>query len=456
MVFGYVVKLFLVIIKLETVRLAHSIMNKLKHILTTPKFKKYAKNSSLLILEKIIRLISSLFIGVWLTRYLGPDSFGIYSYVISFVGLFSIIATFGIDSLIIKELTTKLYSKELVLGTSSFIRFVFGFGAFLLVNLFAYIFVLETQTCFFIFIVSLTILTLTFTNLELYFQSNFESENILKANIIALILSSLMKGYLIYYKYPILYFIINVVLENLLIVIGLIFFYYKNRLSIKNWQIDKNLAKILIKQGWPLLLSSMVVSIYMRIDQIMLEKMLGNEAVGKFSAAIRLTESWYFIPMVISSSFFPSIINAKKISEELYYKRLSQLFKLLTYLSIFIALIFTLFSKTIILFLYGKEFLEAAQVLSITAWAGIFVSLGVISSNWLILENLHMLSFWRTFLGMIINIVLNLILIPRYGISGSAISTLLGQISAALLFDLFNKKTRTIFFIKLKSFIPIY
>ena len=101
--------------------------------------------------------------------------------------------------------------------------------------------------------------------------------------------------------------------------------------------------------------------------------------------------------------------------------------------------------------LYGQQFIEAGSVLVIHIWAGIFAFLGIASRKWLVAENLSMLSFWRTFFGMVINIVMNLLLIPRYGIQGAAVATLISQVAAAYLFDVLCIKTRSNFVMKTKA-----
>ena len=190
------------------------------------------------------------------------------------------------------------------------------------------------------------------------------------------------------------------------------------------------------------MLSGMVISIYMKIDQVMIKEMLGAEQVGQYAAAVRLSEAWYFVPMAITSSVFPAIINAKKQSEELYYQRLQKLYDLMVWLAVAIALPTTFLAPWVIRVLYGEAFLPAAGVLSIHIWAGVFVFLGVASGKWLLTENLQIFSTINTSIGAIVNIILNYILIKSMGINGAAISTLISYFIAAYLCLSFFDKTR--------------
>jgi O-antigen/teichoic acid export membrane protein len=206
-----------------------------------------------------------------------------------------------------------------------------------------------------------------------------------------------------------------------------------------------------LRDSWPLIFGSIAASIYMRIDQVMIKEMLDAEAVGQYAAAVRLSEAWYFIPVVISASLFPAIINAKKVSEKLYYERLQKLYDLMVWTALAIAIPMTFMSDWIVELLYGEKYYQAGSVLMIHIWAGVFVFLGVASGKWLLNENLQKIAFYRTFYGMLINISLNYLLIPKFGIIGAAISTTISYMFAGYLLDISNKKTKQMFFMKTKT-----
>jgi len=214
---------------------------------------------------------------------------------------------------------------------------------------------------------------------------------------------------------------------------------------------DIGIGKKLLKDSWPLLLSSIAISIYMRIDQVMIKNMLGDREVGLYSAAMRLVEVWYFIPMIITQSVFPAIVNAKKISEELYYKRLQQLFSFLVMINVLIIILIAIFSKKIVHILYGDKFIEASDVLQIAVWSTVFVSLFVASGSWLINENYTTIALYRNLSAAIVNVMLNIFLINYYGIKGAAYAYLLSFFISGFLFDLHHHKTRSIFFIKVRA-----
>ncbi|MBE0472147.1 MAG: flippase, partial [Methyloprofundus sp.] len=214
---------------------------------------------------------------------------------------------------------------------------------------------------------------------------------------------------------------------------------------------DLSIAKQLLKDSWPLIFSAIVVMIYMRIDQIMIKEMLGEYEVGIYSAAVRLSEAFYFIPMLITASLFPAILNAKNQSDELYKQRLQRLYTFMVWFAIAIALPMTFLSDWLILLLFGQAYQEAGQVLMIHVWSMPFVFLLVASGKWFIAEGLARMALYRNLSAAFLNVVLNIIFIPIYGVVGAAISTLLAFFMAAYFFDILSTLTRKQFLLKTNS-----
>jgi O-antigen/teichoic acid export membrane protein len=239
--------------------------------------------------------------------------------------------------------------------------------------------------------------------------------------------------------------------DQLTLALSLYLAYRYQKLGSFYWHFDIPIAKQLLKDSWPLIFSGLVVMIYMRIDQVMIKEMLGEREVGLYSAAVRLSEVWYFIPIIVTSSLFPAIVSAKKESEKLYYTRLQRLFTTLVWMAIVVAVATTFLSDWLVALLYGEAYKETGRVLMLNIWTGLFVSLGVASSSWLTNENLQQLALYRTLSGAISNIILNFLLIPIYGIGGAAIATLISYMAAALIFDIFHKKTRRLFIMKIET-----
>ena len=419
-------------------------------------FKKYLKNTSWLLAEKILRIIVGLLVGIWVARYLGPEQFGLFSYTQSFVGLFTVIATLGLDSIVVRELVKGEIKKDNLIGTTFWLKLM---GAVLVLSILAITINFtnnNNQTNILVFIIAGATVFQSFNVIDFYFQSKVMSKFVVYANIISLLLSSVVKIILLLNQAPLIAFAWVILFDSFILACGFVYFYIKNNLSLLKWKFDKLLAIKLLKDSWPLILSGVVISVYMKVDQVMIKEMLGNEQVGQYAVAVRLSEIWYFIPMVIVSSLFPAIINAKKESEELYYDRLQKLYDLMVWMAIAIALPMTFLSDWIVDFLYGNAYMKAGSVLMIHIWAGIFVFLGVAFSSFLTSENLTKKAFYRTLLGATINVILNYVLIPIYGIIGAAIATLIGQFVANYVYDIFDFSLHNQLKMKSMSFLPIH
>jgi PST family polysaccharide transporter len=185
----------------------------------------------------------------------------------------------------------------------------------------------------------------------------------------------------------------------------------------------------------------------------MLKMMKGDYAVGLYSAATRVSEVWYFIPMAIVSSVSPAIMKVKD-DAELFYGRLRKLFSLMTMTACVVGSIVALASHAIIRILYSTGYSGAAPVLAVHVWASVFVFLGVAQSPWDLSKNLLTLSLYRTIAGAIINIAINFFLIPRFGAMGAAIATVAAYAVSAVFANALSAKTRPIFFMQMRSFLP--
>ena len=428
-------------------------IEKIKNIFQHQGFKKYFLNTSWLFAEKIFRMIVGLVVGIWVARYLGPSKYGVLSYAQSFVGLFSAIATLGLDGIVVRELVKYPEKEKELLGTA-FILKLFGAVLTLIVIYIAIHFTSnDVYTNRLIFIIASAVIFQSFNVIDMYFQAKVMSKYAVFANSFSLLLSSFVKIMLIINDAPLIAFAWVVLFDSFVMVSGYIYWYFKvkKEFFLRKIKFNLELAKSLLKDSWPLILSGMVIAMYMRIDQVMIKEMLDNKAVGNYAAAVRLSEAWYFIPMVISSSLFPAIINAKKQSEELYYARLQRLYDLMVWLAIAIALPMTFLSDWVVNLLYGSQYSEAGSVLKIHIWAGLVVALGLVRGRWIISENLQKYTPIYLVTGLIVNIVLNYYFIQIYGIKGAAYATLFAQSAGSLIASSFFKKTRISFMMMINS-----
>ena len=404
--------------------------------------RKYFANTSWLLGERILRMGVSLFVGIYVARFLGPEKFGLLSYALGFVMLFGTIASFGLNEILVRELLQEKTQIKELLSTAFFIRF-FGFLMMGCIIIFALQFTNDDKyTHLMITIITLSIFFQSFNVIDCYFQSQVQSKYVVIVQFIQLLITSLIKIFLIINKATLIWFAIVFLIDQALLAILLLSIYRWKKEWFSVFSVRWKLAKQLFTNAWPLIFSGMMVSIYMKIDLIMIKEMLDAKAVGIYAAAVKLCEVLYFLPVVVLSSLFPAVVEARKKDLIVYRKQVYRIYEIMIGATAIVAIITTFLADWIVNILYGSIYQEAATILQIYIWAFVFVSLGVVSSKYLVAENLEIYAMYRSILGAIINITLNWYLIPIYGIKGAAIATLITQIFVAYLFLFCFQSTR--------------
>jgi O-antigen/teichoic acid export membrane protein len=392
-------------------------------------FEKYFKNTGMLFVGRVGSLLIKMIVSICVANYLGRSSNGIISGAIVYIYFFSAIATLGLDQFIVKELHQFPENRDQILGTSFWMKVLAGFGCIPLIWLAYHIYPAKETPYSYVFILSGIGIIQAFTVIDSYFQSQVQSKYIMQVQIAGNLVSAAIKLLLIYTRQPLVYFVYAYSFDFLLLSLGYILTYQRKQRNIFNWSFNSKLANKLLTYSWPLIISGIMVSLYMKIDQIMLQNMRGIKESGAYATVANLSEAWNFIPAVIVTSLFPAILNAKRDDASRYKKRIQNLYDLMVYLSLPVAVVIT-FAAPLIYKLYKPEYAYAAPVLSVHIWSGVFVFLGAASSQYLIAENFNKLTFIRTGFGAMVNIGLNLILIPHMGMMGAAIATLAAYASA--------------------------
>ena len=416
-------------------------------------FKKYFTNTSWLMAERILFLAVTLIVGIYVTRYLGPQRQGILSYASSFVGLFMILSTLGLDQITVRELVKKSADKEAILGTVFWLK-LYGSLALLGGISFALYFIdNDTQTKYLILIVAAGSIFKSFNVVDFYFQSQVVSKYVVLTQVFQLIFSSVVKITLVFLKAKLLWFAVVMLADSLILAVGLLYsLHLRENGLVSSWRFDVGLAKRFLKESWPLALSGLVVTVYMKIDQVMINEMLNTEAVGMYAVAVSLSEAWYFFPGVVLKSLFPAIISLKENHGEMYFIKLQQLHDLLSFLAFPIALLMFFFSEHIVVFLFGEQFSGAGVILAVHIWAGMFVFPGNVRAHLIIIHNKQIVALIFRSIGAVINVILNFILIPKFGAIGAAWATLASYIIPICLISFFDSLMRLTMVMTIKSY----
>ncbi|WP_071650343.1 flippase [Spirochaeta thermophila] len=402
---------------------------------------KYFHNTSWLLFDKVLRLFLGFLVGVWVARYLGPENYGILSFALSLVALLGVVAKLGLDDIVVREVVENPPLTTTIISTSMVIRTIAGAVAFLILVLLVLILDLAFIEKVAVILVGISLFCSSFETFDAFFRAKLKGIYSGIAGMVALLLSSALKVLFILLNGSLFYFAIVVAIE--MVVKGIFLFLFFVLTSDKpmslqdfSWKIGKRL----IAESWPLLFSSFSVIVYMRIDQLMIRSMLNVEAVGLYSAAVRVAESWYFVPVTIVNSLFPAMITAKKNSESVSKQRLQYLHDLLFWFGISICVVFSITSEEIVSFLLGSEYIQSAKVLSLYVWVGVLVGLSYVRGRYWIADRSTHVIMVSTLIGMCANVFLNYSFIKTVGFVGAAWATLLSRLLSFFLIPIIYTK----------------
>ncbi len=424
--------------------------------------KKALKNTAWLFSEKIITLAITFLINIFLARYLAPEQFGQYNFIVSFLALLTPFTSLGLNALVTREIVNGRSQYE-VLSTSFLLRLMGGgIGTTLaIVSIFIWQSSIELVDPKWLIVAAIVNISSAFYVIEFYFHAEVASKYLVFVRVTTLAVSSIAKLVGIFLNSDLSFFIWVYFSE--LVVRGLLYvssyLYYNKRFSevIKldyiSW--DKTYALSLLKQSKWLVLSGFMSVVYLKIDQLMIGQMVGATELGIYSVAARLSEVWYFFPLALTTSFFPRLLKARN-DQVKYNLQLEQLCGVLLWMAVVIAIAVSLLGTWLVPLAFGEPYAPATPILTIHIWAGCFIFMRALLSKWLIAEGLLKFSLFTHGIAAVINVVLNYVMIPKFGGEGAAIATLISYASASYFVLWLHPKTQIMAIIMTKSiFMPI-
>lgn len=409
-----------------------------------PGVQKHTKNLSWMFFAKITSMVIAFIATAYIARNLGPRNYGELSYAISFVGIFSFLASLGVEQILYRDTIRYPEKRNVYLGSAIVIRVIASLVTVLLCVISAIILSPKDVSLLLIIIISLTFVCGSFGFLSTEFQADAKSKYPSIFSVFVVIILNILKIVTIYFDKGVIYLAGIILLEPILYSCMYMYLRTKYYGKLQELLFDKHIALQLLKDSYPLIFASAFFMIYARIDQVMIKNMMSAEFVGLYDAAVRMSEISYFIPNIIVAALFPAIINAKKTSEEIYFKRIKKLLFTLLLVSIGIAITTTILSKYLTLIIFGGGFMATIPILKIYVWSNVGAALNLLVQQILVAENLTKNVSLTIFFGMATNIALNFVMIPAYGMAGAAVASLISYTIPFLSLFLF-KKTRVLF-----------
>ena len=291
-------------------------------------------------------------------------------------------------------------------------------------------------------IVSLKFIFNSFQPIENWFEAQVKAKFQVLASNFAFVIITILKIFLLIYKAPLFIFTCVISLEAMIYAAILIFYYQLDKQNVRKWQTNIKKIKYVLKESYPLLLSATAILFYSSIDRVMLGNMIGSGSVGIYSSAANLSSQLYFIPVIVCSSLFPTIVKSKDLGKSEYNKKLQKIYNFIGMISYALIIVLIPLSGFIITLLYGNNYQAAIPIFSLHLCTCLFTFQGEVRSKWIVTEGLQKLNFYARLAGLVLNVLLNFLLIPYYQGIGAAIATLISAAVSNYLCFLIWQETR--------------
>lgn len=376
---------------------------------------------------KIIQALLGVVISMLTARYLGPSQFGVINYAAAIVAFVAPIAKLGLTHVIVQEIIYSPDDEGKILGSSMMMSLISSI--FCIIGVIAFSIVAnmnDKETVIVCSLYSVLLIAQALEYVQYWFQAKLMSKYPSVVAVIVYVLISLYKAILLFMKKDIYWFAISNAMDHLIIGIILLII-YRNK-SNQRLKFSLKWSKKLLSQSKYFIIPSMMVTVFAQTDKIMLKFMIDDIATGIYSAASACAGMTSFIFAAIIDSMRPTIIAYKKKDSSSYEMNICRLYSVIICLALAQSLAMTFLAKPVIWILYGKKYFAAISVLRIVVWHTTFSYIGSVRNIWILAEGKQSCLWKINFSGALANIVLNLILIPIWGIEGAAVASVITQV----------------------------
>lgn len=387
---------------------------------------KVAKNAVWIIGGKVAQSVLALIINMLTARYLGPSNFGLITYASSLVAFVLPIMQLGFSNVLVQEIVNKPDDEGEILGTAMFLSLMSSI--FCIIGVTSFAFVVnpeESETIIVCLLYSLILLFQALDHIEYWYQAKLLSKYTSTVSLVAYLTVAVYKIYLLVASKDVYWFALSNALDYALISIGGIVLYRK--LGGRKLRFSWKRGKDMFARSKHYIFSSMMVTIFAQTDKMMIKMMLDESSTGYYGAAVACAGMTSFVFTAIIDSFRPAIFEGQKESKRIFKHRLTMLYSIVIYLSLAQSVVMTLFSRWIIFILYGTAYNPAISALQIIVWYTTFSYMGSVRNIWILANDKQKYLWQINMSGAIANVIINVLLIPRMGINGAAVASLITQ-----------------------------
>lgn len=402
---------------------------------------RFVGNTGWMMFKNIYSMLISLVIGSLSARYLGPSNFGVLNYGSSIISFFTTISKLGLDSVLVAEMARTPEKENSYLGTALVMRLLTSILSFIMI--WGIVVILEPNDKILQVVTILQAIAIIFQTSEVlffWFQVRLEMKYITLASIVAMTVTGGWRVSLLASEASVQWFALSSSISALVCGIYTVYFFVK-KAHVK-LQFSYSDAKFILSNSYHFIINGLAVTLYTQLDRIMLGKVVSDEAVGWYSAASTLAVMWEFVPIAVVNSARPLLVKEYDADKRKFLQKYRWLLLGITVMGILVGVFFTVFGKLLVYILYGEKYYPAIPALAILIWSTSFAMIGTARGIWIVAERKNKYSKYFTIIGAIVNVILNAAVIPRWGVSGAAFTTLISQIVVALVAPMLYKETR--------------
>lgn len=411
------------------------------------------RNASWIIGCKIAQSVLAFILTLLTARFLGPDNYGLISYATSLSTFILPVVQLGLNATLVYELVKHPEEEGKTLGTALLMSIVSAILSIIGIGMFSAISNGGDITT--VVVCVLYSISLIFQAIELiiyWYQSKYLSKYTAIVSLMAYVLISIYKIYILATNKSIYWFAIVQAFDYAIIAFSLIFIYKK--LGGQHFSFSVKTAKRLLSKSKYYILSGLMVNVFAQTDRIMLKLMIGNAETGYYSVAATCAGLVSFVFSAIIDSFRPDILEKKKVSEDEFENSVIRLYSIVVYFALAVSVFIFVFSGIIIPVLYGDAYTASIPVLRILVWYISFSYFGGAKDVWILAENRQKYLLLINSSGAVINILLNLVLIPILHSNGAALASLITQIFTNIVMIFLIKPLRRNNYLLIKALNP--
>ncbi|MCY7294353.1 flippase [Alteromonas sp. a30] len=417
--------------------------------------KKFLLNTNWVFIEKISKAVISGLTSILIARYLGAEGLGVIAIVLAVFSIFSVVGTLGLDRVLLKELEVSK-SVETLVGSVVALRFTAAILGFVLINVYSFFAYTSEQVQWMIFAISFAFFFAVGNTFEAFYRKALRSEVATMVRVLGLLASAAAKIIFLFFDANIIWFAIPAVLETFLVCACYVFLWrVKKDIELPPLCFSLTECKRLIRLSWPLTLSGIVGTLFFQMDKMFLYDLADEATLGQYALLVQIVSIVLFAFAAFNMSSVPILNKLFFRSKEQFWQRYQEATALKFLLALFAGGGLILFGNPVITFFVGPEFHYSTATLVIFALYVVVVAMSSLKTEYCLLNGIVKPLFYLRVLTLILNFILNYLLIPRWGIEGASVATLISYFANEVVFPLFIKEMRVALFNEYKSLLRL-